>query len=84
MTALTDAIDRRRDDLVALTAALIRIPTVNPPGDHYREICEFVERRLRPRFPEIEFVRAEGVNYGPEQREAGIANALNEVEKLAA
>ena len=31
-----------------------------------------------------EFVRAEGVNYGPEQREAGIANALNEVEKLAA
>ena len=33
---------RRRDDLVALTAGLIRIPTVNPPGDHYREICEYL------------------------------------------
>ncbi|WP_037500201.1 FMN-dependent NADH-azoreductase [Sphingomonas jaspsi] len=33
---------------------------------------------------EPEFVRAEGVNYGPDQREAGIAHALGEVEKLAA
>ncbi len=51
MTTLTDAIDRRRDDLVALTADLIRIPTVNPPGTAYREICEYLERRLAPRFP---------------------------------
>ena len=31
-----------------------------------------------------EFVHADGVNYGPEQREAGIANGLAEVEALAA
>ena len=31
-----------------------------------------------------EFVHADGVNYGPEQREAGIANGLSEVERLAA
>jgi FMN-dependent NADH-azoreductase len=31
-----------------------------------------------------EFVHADGVNYGPEQREAGIANGLAEVERLAA
>ena len=60
MTSLFDAIDRRRDDLIALTADLIRIPTVNPPGNAYREICEYVEGRLRPRFPEIELIRAEG------------------------
>jgi succinyl-diaminopimelate desuccinylase len=60
MSELFSAIDARRDDLVALTADLIRIPTVNPPGDHYREICEYVERRLTPRFPEIELIRAEG------------------------
>jgi len=60
MTALLDAIGERRDDLVALTAGLIRIPTVNPPGDHYRKICEFLEQRLKPRFPEIELIRAEG------------------------
>ena len=60
MTRLSDEIDRRRDDLVARTADLIRIPTVNPPGNAYREICEYVERRLKPRFPEIELIRAEG------------------------
>ena len=31
-----------------------------------------------------EFVHADGVNYGPEQREAGIANGLSEIERLAA
>ena len=60
MTSLSAEIDRRRDDLVALTSALIRIPTVNPPGDRYREICDFVADRLRPRFPAIEVLRAEG------------------------
>jgi succinyl-diaminopimelate desuccinylase len=59
-TSVSDAIDSRRDDLVALTADLIRIPTVNPPGTAYQEICEYVERRLKPRFPEIELIRAEG------------------------
>ena len=33
---------------------------------------------------EPEFVHADGVNYGPEQRDAGIANGLAEVERLAA
>ncbi|HVF36723.1 MAG TPA: FMN-dependent NADH-azoreductase [Sphingomicrobium sp.] len=33
---------------------------------------------------EPEFVRADGINYGPEQREAGIASGLAEVERLAA
>ncbi len=33
---------------------------------------------------EPEFIHADGVNYGPEQREAGIANGLAEVERLAA
>jgi FMN-dependent NADH-azoreductase len=31
-----------------------------------------------------EFVHADGVNYGPDQREAGTANGLAEVERLAA
>jgi succinyl-diaminopimelate desuccinylase len=60
MTDLLAEIDRRRDDLVALTQSLIRIPTINPPGDNYRRICDFVADRLRPRFPEIEVLRAVG------------------------
>jgi succinyl-diaminopimelate desuccinylase len=60
MTDLLAEIDRRRDDLVALTQGLIRIPTINPPGDNYRQICDFVAARLKPRFPEIEVLRAHG------------------------
>lgn len=49
---------------------------------------EHVEAYLKPMFNflgiEPEFVRAEGVAVGPEQRDAGLANGLAEVERLAA
>lgn len=49
---------------------------------------EHVESYLRIMFNfigvEPEFIHADGVNYGPEQREAGIANGLAQVERLAA
>jgi succinyl-diaminopimelate desuccinylase len=57
---LRRAIGARRDDLVALTQALIRIPTVNPPGENYRDICEYIDRRLRRSGYTTEFIRAEG------------------------
>ena len=41
---LTREIEARRDDLVALTQDLIRIPTRNPPGENYREICDYLDR----------------------------------------
>ena len=57
---LTLAIDARRDDLIALTQDLIRMPTINPPGDNYLEICEYLAHRLREQGFEIEMVRAVG------------------------
>lgn len=33
---------------------------------------------------EPEFVHADGINYGPDQRQAGIASGLMEIERLAA
>jgi succinyl-diaminopimelate desuccinylase len=57
---LSAEIDARRDDLVALTQALVRIPTVNPPGRDYRTICEFLEARLAPSGFACTMVRAEG------------------------
>lgn len=49
---------------------------------------EHVEAYLKPMFNflgiEPEFVRAEGTAVGPEQRDAGLANGLAEVERLAA
>ncbi len=57
---LAEHIDAARDDLVVLTQDLIRIPTLNPPGDCYLEICEFIGRRLEAHGFEIRLVRAEG------------------------
>jgi succinyl-diaminopimelate desuccinylase len=58
--ALTAAIEARRDEIVALTQALVRIPTLNPPGLHYREICELLGARLSDRGFAVELVRAHG------------------------
>ncbi|WP_299868601.1 acetylornithine deacetylase/succinyl-diaminopimelate desuccinylase family protein [uncultured Roseobacter sp.] len=57
-TSLSDAIDAKRADLVALTRDLIRIPTLNPPGDCYRDICDFLDRRLSRHGFETKLVRA--------------------------
>ena len=57
---LTAEIDARRDDLIALTQALVRIPTVNPPGRDYRAICDFLEARLSASGFGCTLVRAEG------------------------
>jgi succinyl-diaminopimelate desuccinylase len=43
-SALAREIAARRDDLVALTQDLIRIPTLNPPGECYRDICDYLGR----------------------------------------
>jgi succinyl-diaminopimelate desuccinylase len=57
---LFKAIDERRDDLVELTRALIRFPTVNPPGEAYRPCAEFIGDRLRTRGFTVDYVHAAG------------------------
>jgi succinyl-diaminopimelate desuccinylase len=57
---LHERIDAKRDDLIALTQELIRIPTLNPPGEYYRDICEFLQRRLGASGFETQLIRAEG------------------------
>lgn len=51
-------IDDKRADLVALTQALIRIPTINPPGDAYTPCAELIGRRLKKSGFEIQYIRA--------------------------
>ncbi|ABG29826.1 succinyl-diaminopimelate desuccinylase [Roseobacter denitrificans] len=57
---LAAAIENRRDDLIALTQALIRIPTLNPPGCEYHTICQLIASRLEARGFAIEMIRARG------------------------
>ncbi|NEK21476.1 acetylornithine deacetylase/succinyl-diaminopimelate desuccinylase family protein [Sulfitobacter sp. JBTF-M27] len=59
-TVLSSAIDAKRDDLIALTQDLIRIPTLNPPGRDYRLICEYLDKRLADHGFQTELIRAHG------------------------
>ncbi len=60
MTPLHTAIAARREALIALTQDLIRIPTLNPPGRHYRDICDYLQARMAPQGWLCELVRAHG------------------------
>ncbi len=60
MRELDARIEAKREDLVALTQDLIRIPTVNPPGDAYVPCAEFIGNRLRQRGFEVLYIRGEG------------------------
>jgi succinyl-diaminopimelate desuccinylase len=54
------AVDDRLDELVALTAELIRFPTVNPPGEAYTPCAEFIAGLLGRRGYETRLIRGEG------------------------
>ncbi len=58
--SLSEAIEARRAETIERARALIRIPTLNPPGARYREICELIAGWLEPMGFACEFLRAEG------------------------
>ena len=62
MTARTvlERLEGKRDEIVALTQELVRVPTVNPPGDAYGACAELVGERLRRRGFDVAYLRAEG------------------------
>ncbi len=59
-STLMDLIIARRDDLIVLTQDLIRIPTLNPPGRNYREVCDYLAARLAASGFTVELIRAQG------------------------
>jgi succinyl-diaminopimelate desuccinylase len=44
--AVLEEVDRLADEIVAFTQQLVRIPTVNPPGDRYTECAALIASRL--------------------------------------
>src|SRR6185436_19002058 len=64
---MTDAIDRilaavdgLAGEAVAFTQDLVRIPTVNPPGDHYEDCARRIGRTLASFGYAVEYHAAEG------------------------
>jgi FMN-dependent NADH-azoreductase len=53
-------------------------------GNAFEHVKAYLKPMLNFLGIEPEFVHADGIAVGPEQREAGLANGLAEVEKLAA
>ena len=58
--ALARRIEDMRGELVELTQALIRFPTVNPPGEAYTPCAEFIARRLAAQGFDVKLIRGEG------------------------
>jgi succinyl-diaminopimelate desuccinylase len=57
---LLQSIDAKRDEVVALTQDLVRIPTINPPGDAYGACAHVIGERLARKGFAVEYVRALG------------------------
>src|SRR5262249_30568885 len=53
-------VDRAADEIVQLTTDLVRIPTVNPPGDQYETCARFLGADLQRRGFAVEYIAADG------------------------
>jgi succinyl-diaminopimelate desuccinylase len=53
-------VDAARDEIVEYTRALVRLPTVNPPGEGYEECARFIGGDLERRGFAVEYVEADG------------------------
>ena len=57
---LINFIGLQRENIQQLATDLIKIPTENPPGNNYREICEFLANRLKKSGFATKLIRAKG------------------------
>jgi succinyl-diaminopimelate desuccinylase len=53
-------VDRAADEIVQFTVDLIRMPTVNPPGDEYESCARFLGNHLRQHRFDVEYIVADG------------------------
>jgi succinyl-diaminopimelate desuccinylase len=53
-------VESLRPEMVAFTQELVRIPTVNPPGDFYEDCARVIGARLQAGGFAVEYVAAEG------------------------
>jgi succinyl-diaminopimelate desuccinylase len=53
-------VDEIADEMVEFTRQFVRIPTVNPPGENYKDCAHFVADKLRDFGYEVSFIEATG------------------------
>jgi succinyl-diaminopimelate desuccinylase len=70
-------VERLGEEMVAFTQALVRIPTVNPPGDAYAECAALIAERLSELGYAIEVLGAEGLpEHTPEHPRLNVIGTL--------
>jgi len=73
-----DQVARLTDDMVAFTQELVRIATVNPPGDGYARCAEVIARKLREFGYTVETLPAEGLpEHTPEHPRLNVIGTLS-------
>ncbi|MDH3663382.1 MAG: acetylornithine deacetylase/succinyl-diaminopimelate desuccinylase family protein [Alphaproteobacteria bacterium] len=60
LDSLFARIDDQTDALIALTQDLVRIPTINPPGEAYEACADLLGERLKRSGFDVGYVRAKG------------------------
>ena len=60
-------VDRARDEIVDFAARLVRIPTINPPGDDYETCAALIGDQLRAHGADVQLLPATGrIEHTPE------------------
>jgi succinyl-diaminopimelate desuccinylase len=54
------AVDEAADEIVDFTSALVRIPTINPPGEAYEDCARLIGTRLAACGFAVDYIAAEG------------------------
>jgi succinyl-diaminopimelate desuccinylase len=55
-----DAVEAAAPEIVAFTSDLIRVPTVNPPGEHYADCARLIGDRIGSFGFDVDYLPAEG------------------------
>src|SRR5262245_16318319 len=53
-------VDEIQDELVDFLRAMVRIPTINPPGENYADCASLIGERLREFGYQVSYIEAEG------------------------
>ena len=73
-----DQVTRLTDEMVAFTQDLVRIPTVNPPGDGYAQCAELIASKLQDLGYTVETLPAEGLpEHTPEHPRINVIGTLS-------
>jgi len=77
-------VEALREELFERVKELVKVPTVNPPGEHYQEIAELLARRLSEIGLEVEIIgvpREELSRYGVELPRSIVVGVLRGSER---